>query len=473
MIIPVIIAGGSGTGLWPLSRKLYPKQLLKLVNDYTFLQNILMQVNNFDSILNPLIICNEEYRFMVAEQLREININSCNIILEPIGRNTAPALAVAALKAMEINSEAILLVLSADHVIENKSEFHNAIQKGHQFATQNNLITFGVIPQSPITGNGYIHKGEAVDDTDQAYYMKRFVEKSHLKTEEEYFESGQLYCNSGIFMFKVSTIIHEYKKYAPAMLEACTKSLTNSTTDIDFLRLDKKNFANSPSDSIDHAIMEKTGIGIVIPFEVGWNDLDSWNDLWNTCTKDQNQNVINGDVLVSEVKNSYLYSKNKLIAAVGIENHVVIETKDAVFVASRNKVKNVKNIINQLKNTHRYEANSHCKIFRPWGNYESIDISDKFKVNRISVKPGAKLSSHKHFHRAEHWIVVSGTAIITKDNQEILLKEDQSTYISMGIVHSVENPGKIPLELIEIQCGRYLVKNDITRFKFKCDKSKQ
>jgi mannose-1-phosphate guanylyltransferase/mannose-1-phosphate guanylyltransferase/mannose-6-phosphate isomerase len=365
---------------------------------------------------------------------------------------------------MEKNPEAILLILPADHVIENIPNFYKALEQGSEFVSRNNLITFGIIPKSPETGYGYIQKGDALDDKTLACKIKRFVEKPDLKTAKVYLESGQFCWNSGMFMFKASVIIKELKKHAPVMLEVCSNALEKGVEDLDFFRLDKESFKKSPSDSLDYAIMEKTDIGVVIPIDAGWNDLGSWEALWQAGSKDEDRNVISGDVFVSEVKNSYLHAESRLVAAVGLENHVVIETKDAVLVAPRDKVQNVKDLVNQLRKTSRPEARTHSKVFRPWGDYETIDISRRFQVKRITVKPGAKLSLQKHYHRAEHWTVVSGTAIVTNGEQEILLKEDQSTYIPLGTVHRMENPGKVPLELIEVQSGSYLGEDDIVRF---------
>jgi len=464
MITPVILAGGSGTRLWPLSRELYPKQLINLSDDNTLLQNTLLRLKDLDKISDPVVVCNEDHRFMVAEQLRAININPSSIILEPVGKNTAPAIAAAALKTIQNNPDSILLVLPADHVIENLPNFHMALELGIKYAARNNLITFGIIPDAPETGYGYIKKGKALDEANQAYEIERFVEKPDSETAKTYLESGQFCWNSGMFMFKAALIIDQLRKYAAPMAEACVDAVEKGIEDLDFFRLDKASFETSPSDSIDYAVMEKTDKGVVIPIEAGWNDLGSWDALWQTGAKDENQNVIIGDVLLSEVKNSYLHADSRLIAAVGLENHVVVETRDAVLVASRDKVQNVKDLVNQLRKTSRDEAIVHSKVFRPWGAYETIDISDRFQVKRITVKPGAKLSLQKHYHRAEHWTVVSGTAIVTNGEQEILLKEDQSTYIPLGTVHRMENPGKVPLELIEVQSGSYLGEDDIVRF---------
>jgi len=401
---------------------------------------------------------------MVAEQIREIDTGTAAIILEPAPRNTAPAIAVAALQAADTDPDAVLLVLPADHVIDDLPAFHAALDRGYDLAGQNRLITFGIVPTSPETGYGYICKGRALDEENQAFALEKFVEKPDLETAETYLASGQYCWNSGMFMFKASLILDELAAHAPAIVTACRAALEKSTRDLDFLRLDPEAFAACPSDSIDYAVMEKTGIGAVIPIAAGWNDLGSWQALWQTGQKDDQNNVIHGDVLTSEVTHSYLHAESRLVAAVGIENHVVVETKDAVLVAARDRVQDVKQLVNQLITHARSEAAAHSKVFRPWGNYETIDISDRYQVKRITVNPGATLSLQKHFHRAEHWTVVSGTALITRDDEQILLKEDQSTYIPLGAVHRMENPGIIPLELIEVQSGPYLGEDDIVRF---------
>jgi len=464
MITPVILAGGSGTRLWPLSRELYPKQLLPLVDDRTMLQNTVLRLQGIDTISSPIVVCNEDHRFMAAEQLREIDITPCSIILEPIGRNTAPAIAVAALKAIQFDNDPVLLVLPADHVIENLNNFHHAVNQGMEFAERGFLITFGIVPDLAETGYGYIKKGTNISETSPVFSIESFVEKPDAETASNYVESGQYCWNSGMFMFKASSIVNELETHAPDIISACRSAMKDGVEDLDFFRLDKESFTGSPSDSIDYAIMEKTGKGVVIPIEAGWSDLGSWDALWHAGKKDGNDNVIAGDVMVSDVKETYINAENRLVAAVGIKNHIIVETKDAVLVVSRDKVQNVKNIVQALRHKGREEAVTHSKVYRPWGDYETMDISSRFQVKRITVKPGAKLSLQKHFHRAEHWTVVSGTALVTKGDKEILLKEDESTYIPLGIEHRIENPGKIALKLIEVQSGSYLGEDDIVRF---------
>jgi mannose-1-phosphate guanylyltransferase/mannose-6-phosphate isomerase len=480
MIIPVILAGGSGTRLWPLSRELYPKQLINLYNSHTLLQNTVLRVQGIENIKSPIIICNESHRFMTAEQLRQINITPTAIVLEPVGKNTAPAIALAALTAltnpvdMTDDNDPILLVLPADHVIEQAGEFHKAVRTGCKYAEKGKLITFGIVPDSPEIGYGYIKKGgllETLAGTSdiqapriQVSGIEQFVEKPDLETAKQYVESG-LYCwNSGMFMFKASTILKELENHAPEVIRACRQSFAGGSKDLDFFRMDKELFEQIPADSIDYAVMEKTSRGIMIPFAGGWNDLGSFDSLWKAGKKDENNNVIKGDVFLHDVTQSYISCESSLVTAVGIDNFVIIETKDAILICPRNRVQDIKKIVKQLKSNNRNEPVVHRKVYRPWGSYETIDIEKRFQVKRITVKPGSKLSLQKHFHRAEHWTVVSGTAIITRGEEKLLLKEDESTYIPIGTLHRLENPGKIPLELIEIQSGSYLDEDDIVRY---------
>ncbi len=466
MIIPVILAGGSGTRLWPLSREQYPKQLLSLVDKNTMLQNTVLRLVSFHGVRNPFVVCNEDHRFMVAEQLRAIGVADASIVLEPVGRNTAPAVAVAAMKALEISSDAVIMVLPADHNIEEVSALHGAIQKGADLAEKGYLITFGIVPKSPETGYGYIRKGVRIltEGDNDAVLISEFVEKPDAATAERYIESGEYCWNSGMFMFRADRVLAELERFVPDIVSACRSAVDQGRKDLDFFRLNKEQFTACPNDSIDYAVMEKTDKGAMIPLSAGWNDLGSWDALWQVGRKDEQGNVIHGDVLTHDVKNSFLHAETRMIAAVGLENHVVVETADAVLIAPRERVQEVKKIVTQLKNVMREEAAIHKKVYRPWGSYEGIDLSDNFQVKRITVKPGARLSLQKHFHRAEHWVVVRGTAIVTKDGEELLLREDESTYIPLGVVHRLENPGKIDLELIEVQSGSYLGEDDIVRF---------
>jgi len=469
MIYPVILAGGSGTRLWPMSRSLYPKQLINLYNAHTMLQNTILRLSGLNDLGDPVVICNENHRFMTAEQIRRIDINDFKIILEPAARNTAPAIALAALILDENltsghQDDPVMLVLPADHEIKNIDAFHEIIQSGAQLARQGKLVTFGIVPSSPETGYGYIKKGDRLDNSDPAFMIDRFVEKPDYETAVSYLESGDFCWNSGMFMFKASAVISELGAFAPDMLEKCRTAIKNGNMDLDFFRVDKAAFEAITEDSIDYAVMEKTAKGVVIALDAGWNDLGSFDALWQTGDKDECNNVTSGDVLVHNVTDTYIHSDSRLVAAVGLEKFVIVDTKDAVLVAPRDQVQDVKKIVTQLKAHNRVEAVSHAKVYRPWGDYETIDMADRYQVKRITVKPGAKLSLQKHHHRAEHWTVVSGTAIVTKGTEEILLKEDESIYIPLGTMHRLENPGKIPLELIEVQSGPYLGEDDIVRF---------
>lgn len=466
MIIPVILAGGSGTRLWPLSRELYPKQLLNLVDDNTMLQNTILRLTSYQGVADPVVICNENHRFMVAEQLRAIGIENATIILEPVGRNTAPALAVAALKTLNNDSDSILMVLPADHDIENVDVLHKSIATGVGLAEKDYLITFGIVPDAPETGYGYIRKGDAINGADKhgAVSIAEFVEKPDLDTANRYVASGEYCWNSGMFMFKASKVLEELEKYTPEIVNACRHAVNNGKEDLDFFRLDEASFSACINDSIDYAVMEKTENGAMVPLSAGWNDLGSWDALWQVGKKEEDGNVIHGDVLTHDVKSSFLHAESRMIAAVGLENHVVVETSDAVLISPRDRVQEVKAIVSKLKSETREEATIHKKVYRPWGSYEGIDLSENFQVKRITVKPGARLSLQKHFHRAEHWVVVKGTAIVTKGKEEFILKEDESTYIPLGVVHRLENPGKIDLELIEVQSGSYLGEDDIVRY---------
>ncbi len=478
MIVPVILAGGSGTRLWPMSRALYPKQLINLYNEHTMLQNTLLRLSGLDGLADPVIICNENHRFMTAEQIRKIGSERFEIILEPAARNTAPAIALAALSitdkikaesaaepvASQEGEDPVMLVLPADHEIKNAREFQKIITAGARLAAEGKLVTFGIVPSTPETGYGYIKKGEALDCADPAFMIDRFVEKPDYDTAVRYLESGEFCWNSGMFMFQAGTFSAELEKFNPDMMEKCRKAIEKGAKDLDFFRVDKGAFEAIAEDSIDYAVMEKTDKGVVITLDAGWNDLGSFDALWQTGDKDAQNNVTSGDVLVHNVTDTYIHSDGRLVAAVGLDKFVIVDTKDAVLVAPRNQVQDVKKIVGQLKAGDREEAKTHAKVYRPWGDYETIDMADRYQVKRITVKPGAKLSLQKHYHRAEHWTVVSGSAIVTKGEEEILLKEDQSVYIPLGTLHRLENPGKIPLELIEVQSGPYLGEDDIVRF---------
>lgn len=457
----VVMAGGSGTRLWPLSRAMYPKQFLSLAADKTMLQATLDRCTGLTSS-TPVVICNEDHRFIVAEQLRTDKITA-NIILEPMGKNTAPAIALAALYAMKAEQDPVLLVLAADHVIQQKNVFQQQVKKAALLAEKGYLVTFGIVADKPETGYGYIQRGENIEGH-EGYRVKGFVEKPNQAKATEYLQSGEYYWNSGMFMFRASSYINELKKYRPDILAACELAMGNTQKDMDFVRVDKAEFQQCASESIDYAVMEKTSNSVVVPLDAGWSDVGSWSSLWEVSQKDENHNTTKGDVLLHDTHNSFVLSTSRLVATVGLNNIVVVETKDAVLVADKDKVQEVKKIVDQLKSAERPEYQLHREVYRPWGNYDSIDNGTRYQVKRITVKPGAKLSVQMHHHRAEHWIVVSGTAKVLNGNEEKLLTENESIYIPVGAVHYLENPGKIPLELIEVQSGSYLGEDDIVRF---------
>ena len=463
MIVPVILAGGSGTRLWPLSRKLYPKQLLPLLDRNTLVQNTLLRLQGLEGVADPVVICNEEHRFIIAEQLRAKGVTPSVIILEPVGRNTAPAVAVAALRVLPMDPDAVLLVLPADHLIGDPAGFHEAVAQAAAHAEAGHLVTFGIVPTAPETGYGYIRQGRALDGS-TARSIDRFVEKPDQATAEGYLASGEYFWNSGMFVFRAETVLAELERFAPDIVGACRRSLDAARQDLDFLRLDREAFADCPEDSVDYAVMEQTDKGVMVPLSCGWNDLGSWDSLWQAGSRDECGNVTRGDVVTCDVRNSYLHAETRLLAAVGLENHIVVETSDAVLISPRDRVQEVKKIVDKLKAENRIEAVSHKKVFRPWGHYESIGDGARYQVKRITVTPGQVLSLQKHFHRAEHWVVVQGTAVVTRDGEEIMLRENESVYLPLGSVHRLFNPGKIPLELIEVQVGSYLGEDDIVRF---------
>ncbi|MDX2464383.1 MAG: mannose-1-phosphate guanylyltransferase/mannose-6-phosphate isomerase [Porticoccus sp.] len=462
-IVPVIMAGGSGTRLWPLSRQLHPKQFLPLVSEQTMLQETCGRLDGIDH-LPPLFICGEEHRFTVAEQLRLGQFEFGHIILEPEGRNTAPAVALAALQAIKDNphSEPVLLVLAADHVIRDKNAFEEAVTSALSFAEQGRLVTFGIVPKSPETGYGYIRMGDILNDG-AAMVVDRFVEKPDQATAEDYLSCGEYLWNSGMFMFKASQFLSELEARRPDILAVCRQAMSKASVDIDFIRPDSDTFMSCPEDSIDYAVMEKTKDAVVVPIDCGWSDVGSWSALWEVSDKDANGNSIKGDVLALDSRNCFIQSDRKLIATVGLDGVVIVESDDAIMVADKGRVQDVKAIVSQLKKQGRPEASLHRKVYRPWGSYDSIDFGERFQVKRIVVKPGGKLSLQMHHHRAEHWIVVSGTARVTKGAEEFILSENESTYIPIGETHRLENPGAIPLEMIEVQSGSYLGEDDIVR----------
>lgn len=459
-IQPVIMAGGTGSRLWPLSRDLMPKQFLKLDGDTTMLQATVQRLQGLDA-LAPLVICNEEHRFIAAEQMRQINQLDHNIILEPVGRNTAPAIALAAMTAIKKGQDPLLLVLAADHIISDSQEFRQVVAQASEFAAADNLVTFGIVATGPETGYGYIKRGVEKSD---AYSVQQFVEKPDLETAKSYVSSGEYYWNSGMFIFKASVYLAELKQHRPDIYSACEQAMAEVDPDLDFIRVNKEAFLACPDDSIDYAVMEKTTKAVVVPLNAGWSDVGSWSSLWDVTAKDENNNVHKGDVLSVASKHNYVFAETGLVATVGLENIIVVQTKDAVLVAAKDKVQDVKSIVQQLKGAGRTEHRIHREVYRPWGKYDSIDNGARYQVKRITVKPGEKLSIQMHHHRAEHWIVVSGTANVTVDGKDTLMSENQSIYIPLGAIHALENPGKIPLELIEVQSGSYLGEDDIVRF---------
>ena len=455
----VIMAGGSGSRLWPLSRSLYPKQFLALAGQQTMLQTTAFRVNGI-SDEKPLVICNEEHRFIVAEQMRALNTQA-DILLEPVGRNTAPAIALAALQALTCEDDPLLLVLAADHVIENVEVFQQQVNRAKPLAEAGALVTFGIVATGPETGYGYIRRGAAESE---GYQVAEFVEKPDLERAQAYVDSGDYYWNSGMFLFKASRYIEELGKHRPDILDACTASLETLTPDLDFVRINEEAFKACPDESIDYAVMEKADNVVVVPMDAGWNDVGAWSSLWEVTPKDGNGNAVSGDVMTHNTQDSLIKSTSKLVATVGVKDIVVVETKDAVLVAGKDQVQDVKKIVERLKAEGRSEYELHREVYRPWGKYDSIDNGERYQVKRITVKPGNKLSVQMHHHRAEHWIVVSGTARVGRDDEEIMLTENESVYLPVGCVHWLENPGKIPLELIEVQSGSYLGEDDIVRF---------
>jgi len=457
-IQPVILSGGSGTRLWPLSREAYPKQFLPLASEQTMLQATWQRVAPI-AARGPLVIANEEHRFVAAEQLQQVGAEPAAIILEPVGRNTAPAIAVAALEATRDGGDALLLVLPSDHVINNETAFRSAVQAAAAAAEAGKLVTFGIVPTGPETGYGYIKAA----DGQGLRAVERFVEKPDLGTATRYVSSGQYYWNSGMFLFKASRYLQELERFQPAMLAGSRQAWQQARRDADFTRLDKEAFTAVPSDSIDYAVMEKTADAVVIPLDAGWNDVGSWTALRDVSQQDGDGNAHQGDVIAIDCRNTYAYAQ-RLVALVGLDDVVVVETDDAVLVGKADRMQEVKNVVAQLKAEGRSEATWHRKVYRPWGAYDSIDNGERFQVKRITVKPGGTLSLQMHHHRAEHWIVVSGTAEVTRGDEVILLSENQSTYIPLGVTHRLRNPGKLPLELIEVQSGSYLGEDDIVRF---------
>ncbi|EBP3805989.1 mannose-1-phosphate guanylyltransferase/mannose-6-phosphate isomerase [Salmonella enterica] len=470
-LIAVVMAGGTGSRLWPLSRELYPKQFLQFSGENSLLQTTLLRLSAL-ACKDPLVITNEQHRFIVAEQLRQIDQLHDNIILEPCGRNTAPAIALAAFSALKRNEQEdpLLLVLAADHVIAKENVFCNAIKKAVPIAENGNIVTFGIIPEYAETGYGYIERGALFSENGNStetgfYHVKNFVEKPDRLTAEKYISTGNYFWNSGMFMFKASVYLNELKKFRPDIYSVCEQVVSASYRDLDFIRIPEALFKDCPAESIDFAVMEKTEHCILCPIDIGWSDVGSWQSLWDISEKTDEGDVCKGDILTYNTKNNYIYSESALVAAVGVEDIVIVQTKDAILVSKKSDVQDVKKIVEMLKARDRTEYISHHEVFRPWGKFDSIDQGERYKVKKIIVKPGEGLSLRMHHHRSEHWIVLSGTAKVTLDDKTMLITANESIYIPLGATYSLENPGVIPLNLIEVSSGDYLGEDDIVRQK--------
>ena len=466
-LIPVILCGGTGTRLWPLSRASYPKQYWPLSGegDATLLQQTQQRLTGLTGLESPLLICNEDHRFIVAEQMRQIEVVPSAILLEPLGRNTAPAVTVAALQATVSGEDPLLLVLAADHMIRDAAGFRHAVESGRGAAESGRLVTFGIVPTAPETGYGYIEAAEPFRPGELAEVpIARFVEKPDQATAEQFLATGRFTWNSGMFLFKASAMLAELERLAPDVVSCCRAALEQDSADLDFLRLEREAFARCPNVAIDVAVMEQTTLGSVLPLDVGWSDVGSWSALWETGDRDGDGNVLQGRVISQESRNCYLRSEHRLVVGLGVENLVVVETDDAVLIADRSRAQDIKTVVKQLEADGSPEGKAHRKIYRPWGSYTGVTEGSRWQVKRISVNPGASLSLQMHHHRAEHWIVVKGTAIVELNGEEQLLTENQSTYIPLGCKHRLSNPGKIPVEMIEVQSGEYLGEDDIVRF---------
>jgi mannose-1-phosphate guanylyltransferase/mannose-6-phosphate isomerase len=473
MIIPIVLSGGAGTRLWPLSREQFPKQLLPLTGGgETMLQATVARTAGLPGIGAPVVVCNEAHRFMVAEQLRQAGVEGTRIVLEPIGRNTAPAIALAAHAALgaaaasgdAADSDPLLLVLPADHVVRDVAAFQAAVRAALPAAAAGRLVTFGVVPDAPETGYGYIRRAAVAGGSGGVYSIDRFVEKPDLATARGFLASGEYYWNSGMFLFGARRYLRELETQAPDIAAAVTAAFGAAKGDLDFLRIDAEAFAACRSDSIDYAVMEKTREAVVVPLAAGWSDVGSWSSLHAAVESDTDGNVLRGDVIAEDTRDSFVFSESRLVATVGLDSHVVVETKDAVLVAPRDRVQDVKALVARIKAAGRSEHSLHREVFRPWGSYDSVESGERYQVKRLSVNPGASMSLQLHHHRAEHWIVVSGTARITRNDEVFLLEENESTFIPLGAKHRIENPGKIPLHIIEVQSGSYLGEDDIVRF---------
>jgi len=461
-IVPVILSGGSGTRLWPLSRKQYPKQYLPLASDNTMLQETILRLKGLDNLADPIIVCNVDHRFLVAEQCHQIDIQNPTILLEPVGRNTAPAIAAAALQSLKDSENSTLLVLSADHVIQDVNAFHKAIDIASQQARSGKLTTFGIVPTDANTGYGYIKSSK--ESSNGAHKVEEFVEKPDLETAQTYLEQGNYLWNSGMFMFKADVLIDELTTHSPNIVTSVNNAINNATQDLDFIRLDKQAFESSPSDSIDYALMEKSDNVVVVPLDAQWNDIGAWPALYDIGTKDSQGNVIKGNVITQGTTNTYINADHHMVAAIGVDNLIIIDTPDATFIATQDKAQEVKSIVESLQASGRCEGNTHRKVHRPWGWYDTIESGEYFQVKRLHIKPSAKLSLQMHHKRAEHWVVVSGTATVTNGEQTFDINKGESTYIPLGVTHALANNTSEPLEIIEVQSGSYLGEDDIIRF---------
>ena len=462
-LYPVILSGGSGSRLWPMSREHYPKPLLPLVSDKTLLQETAARLDEIPELGDTVYVCNEEHRFLVAEQVAQLGKTPATIILEPVGRNTAPALTLAALYLVSKDPDAMMVVMPADHVMTEARQFVDAVSQAGFHAGSGALVTFGVVPGGPETGYGYIKRGEKLED-DTAFNVAEFVEKPDLQTAEHYVSAGHYYWNSGIFLMRADSWLNEIERFRPDIKRDCVLAMSQGKQDSDFFRVDKDVFSACPADSIDYAVMEKTDKAVVVPISAGWSDVGAWSALWKICPRDDNGNVIQGDVIAEDTHNAFLVAQHRCLATVGIDDVIVVETADAVLVVHKDKAQDVKKIVERLKQADRDEHRVHRQVYRPWGSYEGIDAGTRFQVKRLSVKPGAQLSLQMHHHRAEHWVVVKGTARVTCGERVFNLHENESTYIPLGEKHRLENPGNIPLEVIEVQSGDYLGEDDIVRF---------
>ena len=471
-IVPIILAGGNGSRLWPLSRKSFPKQFLNLLNEdeYTMLQKTYKRIEPLEDISRPIVICNEEHRFIVGHQMREINIEPLEILLEPEGRNTAPAITIAALKVLDkykdSNIEPILLILSSDHLIKNITNFHYSIKKSINKALKDNLIIFGVPPTYPATGYGYIKSEDVLEVNNYTISkVEKFIEKPNYNTAKVLIKDKKYSWNSGMFVFKASTIVKELKSFAPSIVHNCRKCLDNSKQDLDFLRLDSDSFLKCDDISIDVSIFEKTSKAFVIPLNCSWDDLGSWESLWKVAEKDLDGNSTFGKVLIKNTKNSLIKSESKLVVSIGLENLLIVETRDSVLVAKKDCSQSLKEMVSLMKEKGFNEGQNHLKIYRPWGSFLTIEKGDTWQIKKIKVNPGESLSLQMHFHRSEHWVIVEGTAKIQIDDTEKIIGSNESVYIPLGVKHRLSNPTKLPLTLIEIQSGSYLGEDDIVRFK--------